>query len=176
MKTKKMFAQNRIELNDKRKKVAVTCVAAVLLSLLYILIFSLSAQDAEESGSLSYQISEKCVEIVDQIAKEDWNADFRAELAKHFEHPIRKLAHFLEYTCMGILIYAIWSPWMRRNWKFYLLIIVWVLVSASADELHQTFVQGRYGSIFDVVLDSCGGCFGVFLSNIFLAFSKDSSS
>ena len=43
----------------KYKKILVTAAAGMLLVLLYFIIFGFSAQNAEESGSLSQMISEK---------------------------------------------------------------------------------------------------------------------
>lgn len=62
---------------------------------------------------------------------------------------------------MGVLLYGVWRPWKERNRKLYLLIVLWVFVSAGADEFHQLFVPGRYGCFADVVLDTCGGAFGL---------------
>ncbi len=42
-----------MEIRQKRRKQIVTIVAVLLLSLLYNMIFSFSAQDGEQSGSLS---------------------------------------------------------------------------------------------------------------------------
>jgi VanZ family protein len=56
-----------------------------------------------------------------------------------------------------------WCPWRDRGRKLYLLVTVWVFVSAALDEIHQLFVPGRYGSIADVLLDTCGGIFGILL-------------
>ena len=83
------------------------------------------------------------------------------ELAAYFEHPLRKLAHFSEYACMGILAFVLWSQWLKRGRALYLLTVVWVAVSAAADEIHQLFVPERYGSFADVCLDTCGGAFGL---------------
>lgn len=84
-------------------------------------------------------------------------------LAEYFEHPIRKLAHFSEYACMGFLVYLILSQWMDKCRKLYLLSVLWVFLSAAADEFHQYFVPGRYASFADVCLDTCGGVFGMLL-------------
>ncbi len=46
---------------DRKKKIGITVLAAVLLLVLYVLIFGFSAQDGEQSGSISQIISEKCV-------------------------------------------------------------------------------------------------------------------
>ena len=146
-----------------KKKIAITVPAAILLLALYILIFGFSAQDAETSGSLSQMISEKCVEFFNNLSGGHWTEDFMRNLSEYFEHPLRKLAHFSEYACMGILLYVLWSHWIRRGRRLYLLIILWVFCSAATDEFHQLFVPGRYGSFADVLLDTCGGAFGMLL-------------
>lgn len=144
-----------------RKKLVVTVSAAVLLLALYIIIFGFSAQDGEQSGSLSQMISEKCVELINNLSGRRWSRGFMENLAEYFEHPIRKLAHFSEYACMGILVYMLWSQWLKRGGGLYLLTVVWVFFSAAADEFHQLFVPGRYGCFADVCLDTCGGAFGL---------------
>lgn len=138
-------------------------VTAFLLIGLYIIIFSLSEQDGEKSGSLSQKISEECVEILQQVSGKEWTDAFRRELSEYLEHPIRKLAHFSEYACMGILVYILWRQWMARDRRLYGLVIGWVLLSAVGDEVHQVFVPGRWGSILDVLLDTSGGAFGLLL-------------
>ena len=138
-----------------------TAVAAALLLSLYGAIFQFSAQDAGESGSLSQFFSGECVRIFSSLSGARWSDARMAELAAYLEHPIRKLAHFCEYACMGILVYMLWSQWMKRGRRLYLLTIVWVFLSAAADEFHQYFVPGRYASVADVLLDTCGGAFGL---------------
>lgn len=146
-----------------RKKYVITATAAVLLLALYLIIFGFSAQDSEQSGSLSQLISEKCVEFINRLSGRHWSQVFMENLAEYFEHPIRKLAHFSEYACMGILVYALWSQWLKQGRRLYLLTVAWVFLSAAADEFHQLFVPGRYGSFWDVCLDTCGGAFGLLL-------------
>lgn len=145
------------------KKIAVSVMAAVFLAILYMLIFSFSEQDGEASGSLSRMISEKCVEIMNTLSGKTWSYALMESMTEYFENPIRKLAHFMEYACMAVLVFAIWRPWKERNKRLYLLVILWVAVSAAGDEFHQLFVPGRYGSVADVFLDTCGGCFGMWL-------------
>ncbi len=64
---------------------------------------------------------------------------------------------------MGVLVSLILSQWMKTGRKLYLLTLLWVSVSAAADEFHQFFVPGRYASFADVCLDSCGGAAGMLL-------------
>lgn len=150
----------RIRMNSKQ---AVTIVAAVMLFLLYVMIFSFSAQDAEQSGGLSHRISETCVEVVEDVAGKNWTDVVKKQLIDSFEHPIRKMAHFTEYCWMGILVYVMWRPWLERGRRLYWLIPVWVFLSAAGDEFHQLFVPGRHAGIEDVLLDTCGGLFGMIL-------------
>lgn len=147
----------------RRNKIIVTAAASVLLAALYAVIFGFSAQDAEQSGSLSLRISESAVEFLNSLTGGNWSRQFRDEMALYFEHPIRKMAHFGEYTCVGILAYLIWRPWMKRGKRLYLLTVAWVFISGACDEFHQLFVPGRYGGPADVCLDTCGGIFGLLL-------------
>lgn len=145
------------------KKILITVPAAILLLALYMVIFGFSAQDAEQSGSLSMRISETAAELLNSLVGGRWSRQFVEELALYFEHPIRKLAHFGEYMCVGILVYLIWSQWIKRGKGLYLLTVIWVFVSGACDEFHQLFVPGRWGSFADVCLDTCGGTFGLLL-------------
>lgn len=142
------------------RKIAVSTVAAVFLALLYAVIFSFSAQDGEASGGLSRYIAEKCAEMFNSMSGKHWSQAVVEGWAAYWEHPIRKLAHFSEYACMGILVYVMLRPWKAGNKRLYLLVILWVALSAAGDEFHQLFVPGRYGSPADVLLDTCGGAFG----------------
>lgn len=145
------------------RRCLVSGTAAVLLAVLYGIIFCFSAQDGERSGSLSQLISEKCVGILNALSGARWSEMEMAGLAEYFEHPIRKLAHFSEYACMGILVFTLWGQWLRQGRGLYLLTLVWVFLSAASDEFHQYFVPGRYASVADVLLDTSGGAFGMLL-------------
>ena len=144
------------------RKWILSAMCSILLLALYGMIFSFSDQDSEQSGSLSLMISEKCVEFLNALTGKRWSEVFMEGLAVYFEHPIRKIAHFAEYAVMGILIYGILRPWMERGRRLYLIIGVWLFLSAASDEIHQLFVPGRYGSFWDVLLDLSGGLFGMF--------------
>lgn len=140
-----------------------TVTSAILLTVLYAVIFRFSAQSGEQSGQVSISFSERAVDFLNTLAGGRWSRQLIDELVLYFENPIRKLAHFTEYTCMGILVYLIWSPWMKRGKWLYLLILAWVFISGALDEFHQLFVPDRLGSFADVCLDTCGGAFGLLL-------------
>ena len=156
----------KLNLADKaqRYKVIITSVTVVLLLLLYFLIFRFSAQDGEESSSLSQRITQKGVEIANSLSGNTWSEEKVAGLEDRYEHFVRKMAHFAEYAYMGMLVYVLWSQWICRSRKLYLLTTGWVFLSAAGDEFHQYFVPGRWASLWDVLLDTCGGVFGMLFS------------
>lgn len=143
------------------RQIVISTGAGILLFVLYMVIFNFSAQDAEQSGSLSRTVSGKLVEIVNTLSHRQWSRTVMEQWTDYFEHPVRKLAHFTEYACMGVLVHVLWSQWMKRGKTLYLLTLVWVALSAAADEFHQLFVPGRDGNFADVCLDTCGGAAGM---------------
>lgn len=140
-----------------------TFAASVLLAGLYCMIFRLSAQDADASGGLSQSLSMKVMEAVNFLLGGRFDGEALADMAAAVEHPIRKLAHFSEYGYMGVLVYIILAQWMKRGRGLYLATALWVFFSAACDEIHQYFVPGRYASVADVALDTCGGVCGMLL-------------
>ena len=146
----------------------ITCVTMILLLLLYFLIFHFSAQDGEESSSLSQRITQKGVEIANTLSGNQWSVEKVAGLEERYEHLVRKTAHFAEYAYMGVLVFLLLSQWMNQGRTLYLLTVGWVFLSAAGDEFHQYFVPGRWASPWDVLLDTCGG-FGGILFCIFVS-------
>lgn len=77
---------------------------------------------------------------------------------------VRKCAHLTEYAVLALLLWRAlreltggvgWSWRVARNaW-------VCVIVYAITDEIHQTFVPNRQGSVWDVLIDSIGGAAGL---------------
>jgi VanZ family protein len=128
------------------------------------LIFGFSQQDGETSGNLSHYLSETCVELVNTVTGQHWTQEMREGLTAYWEHPIRKLAHFGEYAIMGFLVYNLLSSLLPTSRKKIPLTVLWVFLSASADEFHQFFIPDRTASVADVLLDTCGGVFGLCLT------------
>jgi len=152
-----------IDRKQKRIKVAVSIVAAIFLVVLYGMIFSFSEQDGETSGRLSHEVTKWIVERWERLAGLSWTEDIKNGWIEYWSNPVRKLAHFSEYTAMGILVFFTLNPWIKPGKKKNLLIILWVFISAALDEWHQTFIADRCGNFLDVLLDTSGGCFGLML-------------
>lgn len=73
---------------------------------------------------------------------------------------VRKMAHFTEYLILGILIInACKYNSVKDMIKLSILICI---LYASLDEIHQLFIQGRGGRLFDVLIDTLGSLTGIF--------------
>ena len=72
---------------------------------------------------------------------------------------LRKIAHFVEFTCLGALLCWLFS--MLRKHRLYALACGFL--AACADETIQVFVPGRGPMVRDVLLDSVGVTCGILL-------------
>ena len=77
---------------------------------------------------------------------------------------IRKTAHFVEYSILGLMLWRLihfdpaCAPCRSREFATALLLAAFY---AASDEFHQKFVPGREAAVRDVLLDSCGAGFGL---------------
>ena len=122
-----------------RKKRIYTVAAVCLLVFLYMMIFLLSSDVAEDSSMKSSAVTELLLKIWSFFQKSDGTPTTEIVVDLFplaLEKIVRKLAHFFEYLCVGLL-------------------------SASLDEIHQYFVPGRYAAVKDVFIDCAGGITGM---------------
>ena len=122
----------------KGRKIYIILSAIALLAVL-VTIFVLSAQNGQESSSTSGFFTELISKIFGQAASEDI---------------IRTLAHFCEYAGLGFLtcnfIFA-----LKDRLRPVPGIIFSVLYAVS-DEIHQYFVPDRSCQLSDLAVDSLG--------------------
>lgn len=118
-----------------------------------ILIYLLSAETGDQSGSLSNG-------ILLRIAKLLKISDTKA-FVDTFGFFIRKLAHFSEYFILYILTYECFKEYNCP--KLIVVSVLFCVLYASFDEFHQLFVDGRCGQLSDVIIDSSGSIVSCFL-------------
>ena len=74
---------------------------------------------------------------------------------------IRKLAHYIEYLILGILVI---NMFIKNNIpKSYLISIIFCVIYAISDEIHQFLIPGRACQIKDILIDSIGSITGIYL-------------
>jgi VanZ family protein len=122
-----------------------------------IAIFSFSAQDGDESQSLSDKAADCILTSCDKIGFVDYiNSGNQEEMIENISTPIRKMAHMTEF---GVLTMCIFIAFMYDGLYFKLSRICSLLMCvlwASLDEIHQLYVPGRAGRFLDVCIDTGG--------------------
>ncbi len=158
-----------------KKKRIYTVAAVCLLVFLYVMIFLLSSDVAEDSSVKSSTVTEFLLKIWSLWQKDDGIPVTEAVtdlFPLELEKIVRKLAHFSEYFCVGLLSYSLVLLWWKgKTQTGRILIGMQLLLSASLDEIHQYFVPGRHAAVKDVLIDCAGGITGMAIIGIVFFFS-----
>ena len=120
----------------------------LLVVVLTVVIFVNSSLPATESGKLSGFVAQFVVQLSQLLD---------ITLKGDVEHTIRKLAHFLEFACLGLLWCKTFASFRVSNRTSTGYILLLCLLTAVTDEYIQLFSLGREGKVMDVLLDFSGG-------------------
>ncbi|MCX7797492.1 MAG: VanZ family protein [Melioribacter sp.] len=93
----------------------------------------------------------------------------------HFFDYQDKVEHFFAYLILAFFL-MLSLHFQKKNMhiskKSFLFTIIFLLIYATIDELHQIYVPGRYCDFIDWLADMSGGIFGVVLSYYFVKVSN----
>ncbi|MEG8989549.1 VanZ family protein [Ignavibacteria bacterium 4148-Me] len=82
-----------------------------------------------------------------------------------------KIEHLIAYFILSFLL-TLSLHFQKKSVKisknYLMFTVVFLILYATIDELHQFFVPGRYCDIYDWSADMIGGIIGIFLSNSFI--------
>jgi VanZ family protein len=95
--------------------------------------------------------------VLQRIAVTMFGHRLAPETAEALNHLIRKTAHLTEYGILSAVSFRALrgeKEWWSPRWGIGG--IVFAVVIASIDEIHQSFVPSRTGTWHDVVLDTAG--------------------
>ncbi len=89
------------------------------------------------------------------------------------EFLLRKLAHVFVFFVITIALFFLLHQYIKNTYTAIILSFLGGAVVSVLDELRQTFVDGRYGSIFDVVINMIGVllAIGLILFSLFITTS-----
>lgn len=134
-----------------KRKIYVS-VSWLLVAVCMGIIFSLSAQNGEESSDLSGSFV---------MAILEW---LKLDIDESF---LRTCAHCLEFMGLSLLIFnATYSTWETKFTP--LIAFAGTVFYAITDEIHQIFVPDRAFQLSDILVDSTGALIGVTVSFIIL--------
>lgn len=120
------------------KKVIVRIISMLMLLVTFFTIFRFSAQNGEESGSLSNKVT--TIFINEFPYTKNLSIETKQKLIDHAEPIVRKLAHFSIYTVVGMCIMAFMCTFpIKLRTRLGTSLIVGFIYAVS-DEYHQSFV------------------------------------
>lgn len=124
--------------------------------LMMYVIFNFSSAEGVDSAALSFQVSHKVVEVVDEVGDFDWSYDQIDYYANAIHGRMRKFAHMFEYAVLAVCVsFPLYVYGMHGILLMFVAGFICVAFACS-DEYHQLFVAGRSGAIRDVLIDSIG--------------------
>ncbi len=130
----------------------------VLLGLLMVFIFLMSAQPADDSTETSSWFCTTSAHIL-LSDFETFDIATQSQIIEKLSFAVRKTAHFTEYALLGFL----WYLWLKKRKYSPLTALAATALYAVTDELHQSFVPGRSCELRDVLVDTSGGLFGILI-------------
>jgi VanZ family protein len=142
-------------LNPWKKGIRILLTIFVLLWAGFI--FTNSLFPASQSSAISGGVVDQVNSILHQIGIPGQITD----------HMVRKSAHFIEFTLLGILLFlAIRSYSAHPGHHLFVGLFLGLLIPV-ADEFIQSFIEGRGSLVSDVVLDFSGVLAGTILFFLF---------
>lgn len=134
----------------------------IILAIIWMgVIFMFSAQISDESKSSSNKVTSAVVNTVISIKKENISEEKRQKIIEDKTFIVRKSAHFTEYFILGLILILYLQTKEKLTTKYIILAIIFCVLYATSDEIHQLFVDGRSCKIIDILIDTCGSSLAI---------------
>lgn len=135
------------------------------------LIFALSAQPAAQSQKTSGELAQGLVHTF-RPGFSRLSAPQQAEILGQTDNILRKGAHAFAY-----FVLSLWGMLFLYTYSLKALlrggiVLVFCLLYAVSDEVHQIFVDGRGPAVTDVLIDTAGAVCGILLTLLFALLYK----
>lgn len=150
-----------------KKKTIIQIIDIVFILIWMATVFWFSNQNGEKSSGTSRTITET---VVQPILGEDESKN--EQIIRDTEKVIRKLAHYTIYTIGGILIINFANTTERTRKKQILYSIMFGILYAITDEIHQYFISNRSARVFDVCIDTLGIITGILIYSVIKKYIK----
>ena len=112
---------------------------------------------SNQKGDVSKSASDKVVNYIGDIFK------IKKENREKLSLPVRKCAHFFVDFVLGFLVINMLKTFNVRTSYSIIISIIFCVLFAGSDELHQLFIKARTANVGDVLLDSSASMFGIYL-------------
>lgn len=123
-------------------------------------IFSFSSDNDVESNKKSDGVIIRTCKL---FLKKDLSEKEQRKYIEKYVVFVRKTAHFSIYLLLGLSIISLIKEYRQVDIKAIIIALIVSILYAISDEIHQIFVSGRSGELFDVIIDSLGSITGIYL-------------
>lgn len=136
-------------------------IYTILLIIWMLVIFLFSNQTASKSQSASDKVASDIVDVVEVVTKNDIKESKKESIIENTRFIVRKTAHFTLYFILGIIVYLLLTSYNVKRPILYS--ILFCLLYACSDELHQLFSSGRTAKVMDVCIDTFGSSVAIII-------------
>lgn len=133
------------------------CLCIICLLLIITFIWGNSLLPGTDSGALSNSVNELLQKLFPFLFSNNSSTG---------DSWVRKLAHFSEFTLLGICLCWIFAMLYSRLCEQIPRVLFFGILVACADETIQRFIPGRNGNLIDVGIDSSGIAVGTLMFTI----------
>lgn len=139
------------------------CIILILVWIFVIMRFS--GENADISGNRSARALVGIVNVVAPNANVTLDNYEDIPALHNSEKVVRKLAHMFEYGVLSALVWSLLFGFRDLPRKYaYIIPVIIAFGLGAADEHNQTGIEGRYGSWFDVLVDTAAAVIVVALA------------
>lgn len=141
----------------------ISVILTLLVVTLSATIFIMSSQPADESSNTSGTVCRIILRIFDggfdnlSQAEKDTRID-------SLQLIVRKAAHFSEYALLAVLTLLASKSFYLKTKTSAIIAVLYPLLFAVSDEVHQYFIPGRCCELRDVCIDLSGAVTGTLLT------------
>ena len=133
----------------RTKKRMILCIALLVCMLAFIWGNSLT------NGTTSGEMSGQLMQWINSFAHLDEQG------ADVLHHIVRKMAHFTEFACLGLLLTWLFGMTGEKKGHLFCMPLLCAMAAACMDETIQVFVPDRGPSPIDIWIDTCGAAAGI---------------
>ena len=131
-------------------------ISSIFLIIWIIVIFMFSNEPATLSHSKSDKVAKTTIDTVSTVTGNDYT---KSKITIDSRYVVRKVAHFTLYFILGVLSITVLRNYGISN-RIVLYSILFCLIYAISDEIHQLFIAGRNFKLLDIFIDTSGGIVG----------------
>ena len=151
-------------------KVKIISILVILLWL--IVIFCFSNMNSDESNDKSKGAIQNIVKTSINISNTihltniELTEEKLDQITNNLNYPLRKVMHASVYFILALLLLIVLNKNNVTDYKLYLFTIIFCIIYAITDEVHQLYVSERTGQPLDVLIDTTGSVLGLLVYKI----------